>query len=59
VTGARLEDVFKQEVMNLRKIVEGLKQGKRYYINNLSDIFRKHHELLDDLQLAESIGPWW
>ena len=58
-TGAKLNEVYKQEVMNLRDLIDGIKKGKKYYINNLSDIFRKHNHLLDDLQLPTSIGPWW
>lgn len=58
-SGSRLAEVFKQEIINLREIVNGIKNGKKYYINNLSDLFRKHNDVLDDLQLPTTIGPWW
>jgi hypothetical protein len=57
-TESKISDVYIQQQMKLSTLIENIKQGKKHYINNLSDIFRRHNEVLDDLQLPETIGPW-
>ncbi len=44
--------------MPLKKALEHMKQGEKFYISNIDTIFRKNNELLDHLEFKERIKPW-
>lgn len=50
--------VQKAAVMNLRDAVNGMRNGKKYYLSNVDTIFRKHNDLLNQTLLVERLSPW-